>query len=583
MGNQVSKGGSDMSLDSHDKMALYVDLIANRIILKEVKQNASLSDSGRCSQLIIITSEILKRLPFKVISYMNRKRNILGNGFENYAASENVLMLDTAMMTSKENGLDEADPIKKAQMCIGIARFYVQIGNLFDAIMSTIKPYDYLRGSTTSAPVNFCDLLSNSLFDQNNFEKYSSNNMSRFVQKQRDMDSKLARLSKLNPENEQLNPSVCSVYKNIKDLQSSSSSSSSSSSRKSIFSRLDRLYLDVYQERHSLNSKPEFIEMTKKMKQNIYLPDVHAMYKAVTGRDAGPEIQSFGDIPFDVSRTSIREKCKDDEKAPKKGIKNTVIVDDSLRTNQYFENYIEHIRSMIRKTNQQRGELIALLDKIFVISKKTDTEIQKIYDDFGRGSKRVEGLDVNNNYSRNFQKYLMFNNFYINPQLTDSMLQKIINEARVKIVRMYVMCQDNFVKGVELLEAMHANVKLRYESQMMQGALQGQANMQQTQQQQQQQQQSEDEIIEKINSELGASRAGESFQRLMTKIDDAMSTVSSKKKPNINLLKDRISREITEYIDRAKQRNKDITDDSTNREIRAIIEEYKRQFAKIIE
>ena len=115
----------------------------------------------------------------------------------------------------------------------------------------------------------------------------------------------------------------------------------------------------------------------------------------------------------------------------------------------------------------------------------------------------------------------------------------------------------------------------------MQGALQGQANMQQ--QPQQQQQQSEDEIIEKINSELGSSRAGDSFQRLMTKIDDAMTTVSSKKKPNINLLKDRISREVTEYIDRAKQRNKDITDDNTNREIRAIIEEYKRQFAKIIE
>lgn len=316
------------------------------------------------------------------------------------------------------------------------------------------------------------------------------------------------------------------------------------------------------------------------MKQNIYLPDVHALYKAVTGRDAGPEILSFGDVPFDVSRTSIREKCKADDQSTKKGIKNAVIVDDSLRTNQYFENYIEHIRSMISKTNKQRGELIALLDKIFVISKKSDTEIQKIYDDFGKGSKRMEGLDVNNNYSRNFQKYLMFNNFYINPQLTDSMLQKIINEARVKIVRMYVMCQDNFVKGIELLEAMHANVKLRYESQMIQGAVQGQSNLQQ----QQQSSATTEELLTSINNEIGNSPAGESLIALIDRIEITMndSKISDSRKQRINIIKERLLNEIANNIERIQKAKENVNDDSNNKKIKALIEIYKSEYKKMV-
>ncbi len=60
MGNEISKYNDNTSIDKYDKIALQVDLIANKIISKEVKQNSALSDSGRCSQLIIITSERLK-------------------------------------------------------------------------------------------------------------------------------------------------------------------------------------------------------------------------------------------------------------------------------------------------------------------------------------------------------------------------------------------------------------------------------------------------------------------------------------------------------------------------------------------
>ena len=107
MGNKISKYQDSQQFDKYDKMALMIDLIANRIILKEVKHHSSLSDGGKCSQLVIITSEILKRLPFRVISYMGRKRNLLGTDYENYAATDRLLLLDMNSSSVKDSGIDE--------------------------------------------------------------------------------------------------------------------------------------------------------------------------------------------------------------------------------------------------------------------------------------------------------------------------------------------------------------------------------------------------------------------------------------------------------------------------------------------
>ena len=174
----------------------------------------------------------------------------------------------------------------------------------------------------------------------------------------------------------------------------------------------------------------------------------------------------------------------------------------------------------------------------------------------------------------------MFNNFYINPQLTDSMLQKIINEARVKIVRMYVMCQDNFVKGVELLEAMHANVKLRYESQMIQGAVQGQSNLQQ----QQQISATTEELITSINNEIGDSPAGESLIALIDRIEITMndSKISDSRKQRINIIKERLLNEIANNIERIQKAKESVNDDSNNKKIKALIEIYKSEYKKMV-
>lgn len=84
MGNTVSAtSGSGAGSDDIESMALKLDLYAQRIILKEVKFNSSLSDSGKCEKLIIITSEVLNRLPFRLISYMDRRHKLFSEKIRN--------------------------------------------------------------------------------------------------------------------------------------------------------------------------------------------------------------------------------------------------------------------------------------------------------------------------------------------------------------------------------------------------------------------------------------------------------------------------------------------------------------------
>ena len=576
MGNKISKYQDSQQFDKYDKMALMIDLIANRIILKEVKHHSSLSDGGKCSQLVIITSEILKRLPFRVISYMGRKRNLLGTDYENYAATDRLLLLDMNSSSVKDSGIDETDSYKKTQMCIGIARFYIQIGNLFNSIMTTIRPYDYLNDRST-APINFCDILSNSLIQSDDFDNYRSTNLSKFVEKQKRTQEKLANLKQPGAE-VTMAPTACKVFDTIQKTLSSSSSSSSSSllssSSSSLFSSLDKLYLDIFNEKSFVNSRPGFSGMTDRMIKEIYLPDVHNFYRKVTGKEPGNEIKSFGDIPFNLEQNvKLRDKCNAQAGNKKMSELGTFVVDNQLRKDRLFINYIEHIQGMVSKTNKNRGDLLNLLDKVFVMQSKNDVEIRKIQEEFGKGTKGLFDTEANTAYSRNFQKYSMLNNFYINPNLTDETLQGIINETRVRIVRMYASCQEDFVKGVELLHELHTNVNLqvinvgetsknKVEQLMASSGLGG-----------------SDEIIARLDK-ISRSMT-EKYLRFKSSIKEIQnSSISSYKQASIRVIMNSVDKRINDNI--GIWQNKEGNPDN-GQELKRIIEIAQKEVKEVIE
>jgi len=465
MGNTSSlDSGDGTSIKKLNDMALKIDLYAQRVILKEVKFNSSLSDSGKCEKLIVITSEILNRLPFRLISYMDRRHKLFSEKYEMYNAMDRALLVNTNEEILKESKLDEPNEFRKKQMCVGIARFYVQIGNLFNAVMSTMRPYNY-ETNRRSAPTNFYDMLTFSLFEREgggrDGQKYEASNLSTFVKKHNDVQQDLRRFLSVGSGDMMMTPNVCDVTNSIKEKKATPLNMNSSSSpyrnkvEPSIFAALEELYFDIFHETSISNPKtPQFIEMSRQVKDKIYSRDVRDLYRIVTGKEPTDEIKTFADVgKFVADNEQINEWCS-------KNKNKTFKVNDSIRKDSTFVKYVNHIKSMIYTISKRRKYIVGLLDKVFVIQKKSNEEMREIEERWEKGFKRVDGFDSIEPYSRDYYRLSMYHDFFINPNLTDADLQIIINDARSKIVQLYAYSYEQFYAGFQILQELSMSIQL---------------------------------------------------------------------------------------------------------------------------
>ena len=466
MGNQIT-GATSSYGDDDEKMALRLDLYAQRIILKEVKFNSSLTDSGKCEKLIIITSAVLNRLPFRLISYMDRRHKLFSDKYETFNAMDRALLVNTNPEILKESKLDEPNEFRKRQMCVGLARFYIQIGNLFNAIMTTMRPYNY-ENTRRTGPDNFSDMLIFSLMEgrstnQKDKLRYELSNMSGFAKKQQDMKKRLGSILKFGEIVQDLTPGegICNVQRDIEQtkvtpLTITGSSATETKIKPSIFSMLEELYYDIFHQSSSVNPKsPQFIAMTAAMKEKIYRNDVRELYRIVTGgKEPGPEIETFTDVAKYVNdNEEIKKWCNQPENKNMK-----IKVSDELRSDSGFVEYVQHIRDTIAYTSKQRKVIVGLLDRVFVTMKKSNDELREIEQTwFKSGAKKYEGFERDDEYSREFFKLNLKYDFFINPNLTDAELQTITNEARTRIVRLYADSYQRFLKGFQILQKIQAN------------------------------------------------------------------------------------------------------------------------------
>lgn len=469
MGNQISVNSS-FGGDDDEKMALRLDLYAQRIILKEVKFNSSLSDSGKCEKLIIITSEVLNRLPFRLISYMDRRHKLFSEKYETFNAMDRALLVNTNPEILKESKLDEPNEFRKRQMCVGLARFYIQIGNLFNAIMTTMRPYNY-ENTRRTGPDNFSDMLTFSLLEGRTMSskdklRYEMSNMSGFAKKQQDMKKRIGSILKFGEIVQDLTPGegICNVQREIEQtkitpLTITGSSATETKIKPSIFAMLEELYYDIFHQSSSVNPKsPQFIAMSAAMKEKIYHNDVRELYRIVTGgKEPGPEIETFTDVAKYVNdNDEIKKWCS---QAGNKNMK--IKVTNELRSDSGFVEYVQHIRDTIAYTSKQRMAIVGLLDRVFVTMKKSYDELREVEETWYKsGAKRYEGFERDDEYSREFFKLNLKYDFFINPNLTDAELQVITNEARTRIVRLYADSYQRFLKGFQILQKIQANSEI---------------------------------------------------------------------------------------------------------------------------
>ena len=406
MGAGTSKQATNKK--SKKNLLQIIDYVARNFILTSNFQDMKkLSSSKYCNDLVTLTSDIIaKKLNSEEIAYLSQR---IKDGVE-----KNIVKKDKIIFLKKKNldKLDVSNDTTKKRMCIGIAKFYVRIAHIFAAIVTTINPvYTYRKENgekegipllqTSSLPEgyskieelrtknNICSTRINTLLNNNSYDV---------------------------KENERIvvQPNFCEMNidkksRKIKVLTDEPG-----------IPHLEELYNNVY----DLNTGM-FSKMDDKMRDETYQKDLLKFYKAFTGKDkiptnseGKPVIQSFKDIElkdYHASRgcTGFSDFTSVPLYKRKYVGKNTGL----------FEKYATHVKNMMKSTEENRDKLIEIIDEIFVY-----------------------GVDENNPQKKRYS-------IIINPKLTDSKLEDITDRTRNIIVSLYLTCENDFAKGVNIFEA----------------------------------------------------------------------------------------------------------------------------------
>ena len=410
MGNQPSSS-TTTTTNNNITLPQAIDFIATNLILTQnFKDMKRLSNMDYCNNLVILTSDAIeKNLKYSNVYYLSQR---LRSGEQvNEMTNQQVLFI-------KKNNLNEMDiqnQTNKRRMCIGIAKFYIKIAHVFASIMSTINPtYSYKTPygetklvslleksklppgvNTKLENINLCGNRINTLTNQNNYNVDSNTNVV-------------------------INPNFCKMnYNNFKGVDKKLGDEPG-------IPELQQLYYDKYDyDQGGFGGKSKMEDNMSSEMYNQYKKDLLSFYKAFTGNKEipiisnidqngnitkEPSIQKFSDIPL---RSYHRYSgCKSDGVFQKE-YRGTL-------KERLFSEYAKHIKQMLKKTEDVQGELLKILDKMFVYGENPETKIKTIV---------------------------------IDPLLTERKLQEIVTETRKIIMNLYLTCEEDFVKGLDIFEA----------------------------------------------------------------------------------------------------------------------------------
>lgn len=395
MGNSTSTSKTN-SVQSC-KLTKEIDYIAaNYITTQNFRDMERLADLDHCNNLVIMTADLIaNNINDLDIKYLAQR---LKDGVEiNEMTEDSVVYFKKADIEQ----MDVSNKTTKRHICIGIAKFYVKVAHLFAAIVTTVNPiyvYKDAYGSTVKVP-----LLQKANIPKEattNIQKYNicSQRLNALINNQ-DFDAPID--SKIT-----VSPKFCDMnYDKIRGKD------------RNLFEEpgipeLEKLYYDDYD-----YDNGGFKGMTDKMRKEVYDKDVLTFFRAFTGveniplnKQGKPSVKKFSDI---LLRDYHKSKgCKKDGVYTKQ-------YTASLK-NKLFKDYANHIKDMMNNTTANKDKLVAILETLFARAINPQTQRQEII---------------------------------INPKMSEELLQRLVEKARSTIVEMYVKCEDDFVRGLEIFEA----------------------------------------------------------------------------------------------------------------------------------
>ena len=394
MGNFTSTQKNTSTGQSFQKFDDAIDYIASKYILTADFQSLKkLSEKEYCEKLVVLTSDIIDRyFNHQEVQYLEQR---VKNGEEvDDMTQKKVYFLNKDQLDDLDVSQDKQQSIKKKRVCIGIAKFYVKIAHIFAAILTTINPIYLYKDPATG------NTIRKSIYDKHQIPTSVKTKM-----KWNLCDNRIDSLKrgqdyhKMDPSGDiNVNPDFCLMNSNMNSLIDEPG-----------IKELQELYYDKYD-----YSTGKFVGMTSETAIQ-YKKDLKIFYTAFTGnKEMPPEITKFSDIKLNLYG---REKgCQGPDAPFKKSYRGST----KKGLSSLFYQYAMNIKEMILNTNENQNVLLSIVFQIFNF----------VVDPYS-GEKKVR----------------------INPELTEEGLNKLTEQTRRLIMELYVKCEEDYVKGLKLFEA----------------------------------------------------------------------------------------------------------------------------------
>lgn len=411
MGNSTSKTSIDENVSKIADKRLkdtsfgqIIDYIATKYILTmDFQSLTKLYEKEYCNELVILTSDIIKKYFTDLeITYLDQR---IKNGVE-----ENTMTNDNLVFLNKSDidKLSINTPLKRKRMCVGIAKFYIKIAHIFAAIVTTINPVYTYKDSEGN-------IIKTKLYEKGQIPQ----NVERKLLKLGICDNRINSLKKGQDYNKigddgkmSINPDFCGINLN-------SSGETKYLNEEPGITELAELYYDKYDYQTG-----KFIGMTEETQQK-FKEDLKKFYTIFTGNVEMPDnINKFGDIKLrDYQKNP---NCQGEAPFRKKVVGELIQYPKTTENfeknelNMLFIKYAENIKEMMQTVNKSQDDLLEVINDLFtyVIDEKT-------------GSKTI----------------------IVNPKLSEKSLQDLVVKTRDLIVNLYLQCENDYVKGVKLYQA----------------------------------------------------------------------------------------------------------------------------------
>jgi hypothetical protein len=376
MGNTISSNSLITDFFSKTEKTNNLDLIdtldfiaCNYIFTLNYENMKKLYDKNYCDKLVVLTSDIINNYYNEIEVNQLSDRISFGENFLHKPKQEKIIYYQKSDITDNS----------KQSNCNKIAKFYVKIGHLFSAILTTISP-EYIYKDPKTGQITKKTLQ-------------QKKDIPPGVKPQIVSNSLCTKRLNLLLQNQIKNPLNKDNYKQTDTL-----------SEENGIPELMNLYLDSNYD----FSTGLFTSMSPETELK-YHKDLTDFYTSFTQEDIMPDtIKSFSDI-----------KLKDNFK------KYDITIEDyQLSNKSLIQKYAENIKNMIQRIDFIQQKLLDILNHVFIINEHED-------------------------------------NIRISHLLTETKLQQFIEECRENIVELYIHCEEDFVEGINIYEAIIEDILLK--------------------------------------------------------------------------------------------------------------------------